>query len=72
MYKRQVLRLRGQGAPELGGRGRGDLYVQIKVVIPKKVGGEEKKLLEKLGKTMNVDLTSKGKSFFEKVRDLLD
>ncbi|MBP6701981.1 MAG: molecular chaperone DnaJ [Vicinamibacteria bacterium] len=67
-----VLRLRGQGAPELGGRGRGDLYVQIKVVIPKKIGGEERKLLEKLGKTMSVDLNSKGKSFFEKVRDLLD
>jgi len=66
-----VLRLRGQGAPELGGRGRGDLYVQIKVVIPKKVGSEERKLLEKLGKTMNVDLTSKGKSFFEKVQDIL-
>jgi molecular chaperone DnaJ len=67
-----VLRMRGHGAPELGGRGRGDLYVQIKVVIPKKVSGEEKKLLRKLGETMNVDLHSKGKSFFEKVKDLLD
>lgn len=66
-----VLRLRGQGAPELGGRGRGDLYVQVRVVIPTKVSAEEKKLLEKLAQTMKVDLSGKGKSFFDRVREAL-
>jgi molecular chaperone DnaJ len=66
-----VLRLRGQGAPELGGRGRGDLYVQVKVVIPTKITSDERKLLEKLGQTQKVDLSGKEKSFFDRVREIL-
>jgi DnaJ-class molecular chaperone len=31
----QTLRIRGKGCPRLGGEGRGDLLVEIRVVIPR-------------------------------------
>jgi curved DNA-binding protein len=43
----QKLRLRGQGLPREDG-GRGDLYAVLEIVVPDRVGPEEKKLWEKL------------------------
>ena len=43
----QRLRLRGQGLNKRSG-GRGDQYVRLKIVLPKAVSGEEKKLWEEL------------------------
>ena len=43
-----VLRLRGKGLPRFGERGRGDLYLQIGVRIPEKIGREERELYERL------------------------
>jgi len=67
-----VLRLRGQGIPALGGRGRGDLHVLIRVVVPRHVTAEQRKLLEQLAKTLPVpDLKDKDKSLLERMKDLL-
>jgi molecular chaperone DnaJ len=41
-----TFRLRGKGFPSLQGRGRGDLYVKVKVVTPKNVQDKERTLLE--------------------------
>jgi DnaJ-class molecular chaperone len=38
--------------PNVGGRGRGDLYVTIKVSVPKKLTKEQKHLVEELAKTL--------------------
>jgi molecular chaperone DnaJ len=46
-----VLRLRGKGLPEFGGRKRGDLYIRVDVHIPEKLGVEERKLWERLRAT---------------------
>jgi molecular chaperone DnaJ len=43
-----VIRLRGKGVPNLGRRGRGDLFLTVQVETPRKLGREEKKLLERL------------------------
>lgn len=43
-----VLRLRGQGLPELQGRGRGDLLVRVLVYTPRNVGGKHRQLLQEL------------------------
>lgn len=43
-----VLRLRNKGLPRFGGKGRGDLYLQMKVRIPEKLGREERELYERL------------------------
>ncbi len=43
-----VLRLRGKGLPEFGGRGRGDLFLRVKAEIPEKPSREERELYERL------------------------
>lgn len=41
----QTFRLRGKGFYSLKDRGRGDLYVKVKIVTPKNIGKKEKDLL---------------------------
>lgn len=48
----QLIRLKDKGIPELQGRGRGNLYVEVKIRVPKKVSKEVKKLLEELGREL--------------------
>lgn len=43
-----VLRLRGQGVPNLGRRGRGDLYVEVDLVVPTEMSKKERALVEEL------------------------
>ncbi len=43
-----VLRLRGKGLPEFGGKRRGDLYLRVRVRVPERLGAEERKLWERL------------------------
>jgi len=44
----QALRLGGLGFPRLKGRGSGDQYVKIKIIVPKHLRAEEKVLIDKL------------------------
>ena len=41
-----LMRLSGQGAPHLQGRGRGDLYVRLVVEVPKELTRKQKELLK--------------------------
>ena len=41
-----VVRLRQRGVPHLGGSGRGDHYIKIKVIIPKNLSSHQKTLLK--------------------------
>ena len=66
----QSFRVRGQGIPNLGGRGRGDLHVTVRVVIPSKLSAEQRKLFEQLAKTLPAADGDK-KSFFGKLKDVL-
>ncbi len=43
-----MVRLRGKGAPNLRGRGNGDEYVRINVVVPEKLNRDQKELVEEL------------------------
>jgi len=63
-----VFRVRGQGMPVLGGRGRGDLFVSVSVVTPTMLTREQRKLLEQLERIETKDLDDKKLS--EKVRDI--
>ncbi len=47
----KVVRISGKGVPHFGGYGRGNLYIEFKVVTPKKLTRDQKKLLEELKKT---------------------
>ncbi|HEY8506043.1 MAG TPA: DnaJ C-terminal domain-containing protein, partial [Gemmataceae bacterium] len=44
----EVLRLAGKGLPEFGGGKRGDLYLALRVRIPKRLTPEERELYERL------------------------
>lgn len=43
-----VLRIRGKGLPEFGGKQHGDLYLRIRVLIPTQLTFEERELYQKL------------------------
>lgn len=57
------VRLRGEGAPDVNGGGRGDIYVILEVMTPHKLTKEQKQLFEKLGKL------DEKKSIIEKIKD---
>jgi molecular chaperone DnaJ len=63
-----VFRVRGQGMPVLGGRGKGDLFVSVSVITPTSLTREQRKLLEQLAKIETRDLEDK--KLVDKVRDI--
>ncbi|MDZ4797453.1 MAG: molecular chaperone DnaJ [Bryobacteraceae bacterium] len=65
----EKVRLKGLGVPRLNGSGRGDLFVHIKVQVPKKLSREQRKLMEQLRDTLPLDNALSEKSVFEKVKD---
>jgi molecular chaperone DnaJ len=67
----QIFRKKAKGLPNPHG-GRGDLYINIRVVIPSKVSREQRRLLEQLGQSMKVENkpAERSSSFFDKVKDI--
>ena len=43
-----TLRLKGKGMPDVGGRGRGDLFATVQIRTPKKLTRDQRKILEQL------------------------
>ncbi len=43
-----VLRLAGKGLPEFGGRGHGDLFLRLRVEVPRRLNAKERQLYEAL------------------------
>ncbi len=62
-----TFRLRGKGIPGLGGRGRGDQYVTVKVKVPTGLNKEQKDALRAFAATMGVEHAGNDpiKNFFE-------
>ncbi|TFB08058.1 molecular chaperone DnaJ [Candidatus Atribacteria bacterium MT.SAG.1] len=44
----KIFRISGKGIPHFSGLGRGDLYIKLKIEIPKKLSKEQKEILNKL------------------------
>jgi molecular chaperone DnaJ len=73
-----VFRLRGKGMPDVGGRGRGDLFFTVQAVTPKKLNKEQRAALEHLAVTLpkeKFEPRARGaeedeKNIFEKVKDI--
>lgn len=65
-----VFRLRGHGMPVLNGRGRGDLYVYIEVVIPSRLTREQRQMLESLAPSVQVENTPVERTPTERVKDI--
>jgi molecular chaperone DnaJ len=64
----ETLVVRGQGMPALRGRHRGDLRVVVNVVIPRRLGREQRELLEKLAASMTDENLRTDEGVFGKLR----
>ncbi len=67
-----VIRLRGQGLPRLGGGPRGDQLVRIFVEVPTRLSDEQRELLERFAELAGDDVTPRRRGFLDKLRDLFE
>jgi molecular chaperone DnaJ len=68
----ELLHLKGKGVPHLNGYGRGDQIIELLVVTPKSLSAKQRELFEALAAEDGDDSTHEYKSFFSKVREMLD
>ncbi|MDQ4089744.1 MAG: molecular chaperone DnaJ [Actinomycetota bacterium] len=64
----EVFRLRGRGVPDVNGRGRGDLLVQVVVDTPTELSKEQEELLRLFAGARGEDVAPAESGFFAKVR----
>ena len=64
-----VFRVKGQGIPSLRGSGKGDLFIQIIVEIPKRLTDKQKELLNQFEGTVTGREYEQKKSFFDRMKD---
>jgi molecular chaperone DnaJ len=64
----KVLRIRGEGFPNVHGRGKGDLLVRIIVETPTHLTENQKDILKEFAKTEGIDNFPRKKSFTEKIK----
>ncbi len=48
-----IQRLRGEGPPKPGGKGRGDIRYRLEIEMPQKLSKEQREAVEKLAETLN-------------------
>ena len=66
-----MITLRGKGIAHLRSNGRGDLHVHVQLTTPKRLNAEQKKLLKRLGETLEESEQGASKNLFAKVKDAL-
>ncbi len=74
----QRFRLRGKGLPDVGGRGKGDLFVTLQAVTPKKLNKEQRQLFEQLAKALPAEKfeprtredQQEERNLFDRVKDM--
>ena len=64
-----VFRIKGSGIQNLHGAGKGDLYLTIKVEVPRKMSDKQKDLLRQFEATVTGKEYEEKKSFFERMKD---
>lgn len=64
----QVVRVKGMGMPRLNSDARGDMYVHVNVLIPKKVTKKQRELLEKVAQEFGEEVAAP-RSPLQKLRD---
>lgn len=67
----EVLTLRGRGMPSLRGGRRGNLRVVVNVVIPRRLSGEQRELLESLAESITPDNLRSDEGLVAKLRRAL-
>lgn len=62
------LRIKGEGFPDVHGRGRGDMLVKVVVETPTRLTEEQKEILKQFGATEGIHNSPKKKSFLDAVK----
>ena len=65
-------RIRGEGMPHLRWNGKGNLYVKVKIVTPKKLSPKQKELLTEFAEISGQEIYAEDKGFFEKVKEVIN
>lgn len=68
----KVFRLRGKGIPGVNGRGRGDEYISVNVMTPRKLNREQRRLLEQLAQLTPAENKPLDRGFLERFKNILD
>jgi molecular chaperone DnaJ len=63
-------RIRGHGVPVLNGRGKGDLFVEVRVQTPGKLTRRQRELLTELGQLSPVENKPQRRSLLGRVKDM--
>ena len=64
------MRIRGRGVPVLNSRGRGDLFVEIRVQTPTKLNKRQRELFEELETGSRIENRPQRSSLLGKVKDI--
>src|SRR5438445_10672986 len=64
------LRIRGKGVPVLNGRGKGDLFVEVRVQTPSKLTKRQRELLQELDGYTKVENKPEHRTLLGKVKDI--
>jgi molecular chaperone DnaJ len=67
----EIIRLKGLGVQDVGGRRRGDLFVKVLVRTPDNLTKEQKALLAKLAEVRGENTDSVDKSVIHRLKDIL-
>ncbi|MGZ4820907.1 MAG: molecular chaperone DnaJ [Terriglobales bacterium] len=65
-----VFKLRNRGAPVLNGRGKGDLFVEVKVHTPSKLTKRQRELLQEFAGTDGIENKPQRATILGKVKDI--
>ncbi len=66
-----VFRLKGRGMPDVRGRSRGDLLIQVQLEVPRKLTPEYESMLRKLAELEHAEVTPHRLTFLEKLKEWL-
>ncbi len=64
----KVFRLKGKGMPDVHGGPTGDLYARVMIQVPKRLNGEQKRLLEEFAAVSGENVGKKEASFKDKIK----
>jgi molecular chaperone DnaJ len=66
----EIIRLKGKGVQDVGGRRKGDLFVKVLVKTPENLSKEQKALLGKLAELRGEDIGSVDKSVVHRLKNI--
>ena len=67
-----VFKLRGQGMNSVRHKGRGNMYVTVNVVVPKKLNSKQKDLLKQFAEISGDEIKQVKRGLFDRVKDAME